>query len=380
LKALVNEWRWNKMNDKVNKLTPHTDGKKRKMIMKTLSAVALTGRGANPEANVTFYKSFNKPTGEQVNKDESVEKRLILSEASEGHSHLININDYVNMQMGGDTGWTMGHDHPFVIDDLGNVTIGESHGHSHAYLTNISDLMKADETAGNGNLSKKESNMDKKDKAVDYSVEVGALKTALALAVAMGTLTDAHKAHYNALDEDAKEGFLAKTKDGREAVMTAIKSENPEVYKSNDGTVFYKSDDPRFVKMAKENDANKAALVKAQDETKELSFKKRATDEFSNLPGKVETHVALIKAVDAIEDKEVRDAVEATLKAHNDSMNSIYKVAGTTEVSKEADNAVDEMDRLTKAHVKANPEVGYFDAYDIISKAHPELYTEAVKG
>lgn len=367
------------MNDKLNKLTPHSDGKRRKMIMKTLSAVALTSRGANPQANVTFYKSFVKPT-EEISKDEDVEKRLILSEANEGHTHLIRINDYSKVEMGGDTGWTMGHDHPFVIDDNGNVTIGEAHGHTHQYLTNISDLMKVDETADNGNLSKEESNMGDQEKAVDNSAELETLKTALALAVAMGTLTDTHKAHYNALDEGAKEVFLAKSLDERDLVMTAIKSDNPEVYKSLDGTVFFKNDDPRFVKMAKEGDETKAELKKAQDKAEGLSLTKRATDEFSNLPGKVDTHIALIKAVDTIEDEEIRKAVEATLKAHNDSMNSIFKGVGTTEVSKEADNANDEMDRLAKAHQQANPETGYIDAYDIISKANPELYAEAVNG
>ena len=39
--------------------------------------------------------------------------------------------------------------------------------------------------------------------------------------------------------------------------------------------------------MAKENDENKTKLAKAQAETKELALKKRATEEFSNLPGEV---------------------------------------------------------------------------------------------
>ena len=47
------------MADDVTKLTPFKDGARRRMFMKTLTAVAIlpNGRGANPESNVTFYKS-----------------------------------------------------------------------------------------------------------------------------------------------------------------------------------------------------------------------------------------------------------------------------------------------------------------------------------
>ncbi|QNN99842.1 hypothetical protein P67b_00083 [Ruegeria phage Tedan] len=50
------------MPDDVKKLTPHDDGRRRRMYMKNLSAVAILPdvRGANPEANVTFFKSAEK--------------------------------------------------------------------------------------------------------------------------------------------------------------------------------------------------------------------------------------------------------------------------------------------------------------------------------
>lgn len=365
---------------KVEKLTPHSDGKRRVMIMKTLSAVALTAHGANPEANVTFYKSTDKPAT-QIIKDELLEKRLILSDATEGHTHLIRISDFSKMEMGGDTGWTMGHDHPFVIDDFGNVTIGESHGHTHLYSQNIIELLKIEKTADNGKLTKGEDIMGNEDKnAVEHAEELAALKALLATAVKMGLLSDAQKTHYSALKADAKETFLGKSVEEREAVMVAIKAENPEVYKSTDGTVFHKSDDPRFVEMAKQNDANKAALIKAQKETADIGFAKRASEEFGNLPGKPEAHIALIKAVATISDEAIRKEVEATLKAHNTSMSSAFNDVGTTEVSKQEDTADKEMDRLAKAHVTANPAVNYYDAYDIIAKANPKLHAEAVKG
>lgn len=46
----------------VKKLTPHDDGARRRMIMKGLTNIAILpgGRGANPEANVTFFKQAKR--------------------------------------------------------------------------------------------------------------------------------------------------------------------------------------------------------------------------------------------------------------------------------------------------------------------------------
>lgn len=54
------------MSDQLKKLTPHKDGARRRMIMKGLTSVAILpgGQGANPEANVTFFKSAEKQVEE----------------------------------------------------------------------------------------------------------------------------------------------------------------------------------------------------------------------------------------------------------------------------------------------------------------------------
>ena len=55
------------MSDQIKKLTPHKDGVRRRMIMKGLTSVAILpgGQGANPEANVTFFKSTEKQDEEK---------------------------------------------------------------------------------------------------------------------------------------------------------------------------------------------------------------------------------------------------------------------------------------------------------------------------
>lgn len=56
----------------VKKLTPYSDGQRRRMIMSKLSAVAILpgGRGANPGAHMTFYKSAEKQGGKRPGETE----------------------------------------------------------------------------------------------------------------------------------------------------------------------------------------------------------------------------------------------------------------------------------------------------------------------
>lgn len=61
------------MAEDVKKLTPFNDGARRRMIMKNLTSVAILpgGRGANPESNVTFFKSAEKQGGKRDDETEA---------------------------------------------------------------------------------------------------------------------------------------------------------------------------------------------------------------------------------------------------------------------------------------------------------------------
>ena len=61
------------MPDDVQKLTPFDDRARRRMYMKGLTNVAILpgGRGANPEANVTFFKSVDKQEGKRDDETEA---------------------------------------------------------------------------------------------------------------------------------------------------------------------------------------------------------------------------------------------------------------------------------------------------------------------
>ncbi len=64
-----------------------------------------------------------------------------LTSAADGHQHLLSMRDWQgNTCTSGETGWAMsegaqnGHSHPWVKNDDGTITIGESSGHTHTIL------------------------------------------------------------------------------------------------------------------------------------------------------------------------------------------------------------------------------------------------------
>lgn len=388
---------------KVKKLTPHTDGKKRKMIMTKLTAVALTQRGANPEAHVTFFKSDKSVT--------SVEKRTVLASMEALHTHAIVIDDYAKLNKGGSTSWAGGeqhqHSHDFVINDDGSVEIGANEGHLHFIEKSVEEITKSglsdeqiadlglvvkfqkDESTANkgGNLSATEDNTmtDAEIAAKKAEDDLTLLKNQLALAILMGSMNDAQKAHHAKLDEAGQTEFVAKSVEERQAIVdTAIelaKSENAVVYKSEDGTEFFKNDDVRLVDMAKKADIQTAKLAKAQEATANLEVTKRATDLFKHMTGDVATHTALLKAVDTIEDAEVLKSVMAVLAKSDAGIAALGQEHGhqhTAVVKGDSAAANAKLEGLAKAHSAANPGVNAFDAYGIVADLNPDLYAIAV--
>ena len=337
--------------------------------------------------------------------DDAITKRYLLTTGNIGHSHLLYMDKWDTVNGGGETSWTEGHDHPFVINEDGSITIGEALGHTHEISTNVSDIIKnglsedmvtevlaltkssfdkpnSAELGGSKPAHKEELHMPDISKAEHQTAldQITSLKKSLAIAVALGAMNDLTKSHYQTLSEADQTAFISKSTAEQDEVITKALEANAVIFTSADGTEFRKSDDPRMVAMAKRADEADAALAKSQEQAADLAIEKRATSEFSNLPGEVASQVALLKAVAGIENKESREAVEGILKSHNANLSSVTMTLGSSEVNKAAGNAGAELDNLAKAHVAANPTVTYLDAYDVVANANPELYNKAVAG
>lgn len=318
-----------------------------------------------------------------------IEKRFYMTEANEGHSHLLNLNDNSRNNMGGETSYTNSHDHPYIIGDNGVITIGEAHGHTHSITMTVSEILKNGYTeeesmkkmfdssvykkgAANSSGSKHEETImpENKDAVEKAAKDLKIVKAQLATATALATLSDIQKAHYNGLDDNGKESYLAKSDVERTADVDIAKSSDPVIYKSLDGTQFNKSDDPRMVAMAKQADANANALEKANKQNADMAIAKRVEKELTNLPGDLVAKSALLNAVESISDAEVKKSVTAILTSCNSSIAKAFEEIGSQEndINKKAE---DELDSLAKA---------YAEKHDVnISKAF-EKVLETPKG
>jgi len=380
----------------VKKVTPYKDGKRRKMKMTKLTAVALTARGANQHAHVTFFKSDKSHT--------SVEKRMALTSIEIDHAHGVTIDDWALAQGGGQTTYhgpaADEHNHPYLIKSDGTIEIGAADGHIH-FVEQTSDgitknglteeqlvfaaISVTKSTANNGG---KQSGNKEDIPMTDAEKVAAALKTAqddlalskkaLVTAVAMGTMNDGQRAMHKSLTGDAQDEFLAKSVEDREAMVKAANDDNAVVYTTLKGIEFRKSDDSRMVEMAKSNDDMSKLLAKQTAATANLEVAKRATELFKNMTGDAATHTALLKAVETIEDKDLQKSVIECLEKNDAGIAAVLTTHGTVVVNKDADNAEAQLESMTKALMEKTAGLDYLDAYEKVCEANPTLMEKAV--
>lgn len=390
------------------------------------------GDGESQEQFVSRFLSDSEAKREFPDKDQrlavafqrsrkrAVEKRALLTTQADDHSHLL-IVDFETGEGARPAGMTepaltpgaeMPHRHPWVMDDDGNVTIGAAGGHVHAegelsvtgeraqmLLMQKAELSQEDilavfKTASSGGSRQSQEKNDMSDdvqKAADLKAENEKLAKALEDAKAYGALNDAHKIFYKKLSDGDKAAFISKSEGDRAKLISdsisKAATENPVVYTSPDGTEYHKNDGERLITLAKQADQRLKKLEEAQKVADDLALRKRAESEFKHLPGDVDTHVVLLKAVGEIVDEKQRSAVTAALKAQNAAMASAFEVVGHQKVSKADLEGIDtreaaeaEMKKKAEELQKTDSKLSYYDAYEKVAQNNPQLYNKAVAG
>lgn len=346
-------------------------------------------------------------------------KRLRLTSAEDGHSHLVD-----DSLEGGTTsydkaeGEDYGHSHPWVRNDDGTITIGESAGHGHEVLLKKAgdgedEEVPYDEEDGDAvDSGKKEKDggkpaprRTKKDSAgaaddvgndeedmtktttvagddaatMQKKLDTATAENARLLKVA--DLTDAEKAFMKALPKDQQDAFLNAPAAERIAQVQKAAETNAVVYKSDDGREFRKSDDPRLVAEVKRGDEQARELRKARDEQANEAFAKRADEEIPYLPGTRAERGAMLKALEALP-ADQKEAATKSLKAGSTALSGSFKRHGNSDAKNgegEAGTPVEQLDKKAKEVAKAK-NISYTDAYDVVRKENPELYAKAVMG
>lgn len=382
-----------------------SDHKKKKRILKEfkLNEISAVDRPAQAPALAVIMKRNDDPVEVTKHAD-------ILTSIDKGHQHGVDVEVYdgqLYLYVGRalSEGEDENHNHEIVFNiQTGVYEISTNAGHKHDIdtvaiqtilvsrfskcagentitkekaLTLTAAVIGGSKTEHTEEINMPDINKTDHDKAL---ARIESLKKTLATAVAMGTMNDGQRAHYGPLDSGAQEVFLAKSLGERDAELAAIIKADEIVYTADDGTTFRKSADPAMVALVKRADNSDKELAKARDETVELNLEKRASTELKHLPGELAHQKALLKAVDGIEDEEIRKGVTAILKAHNAGLAVVTQEFGHQTVTKVSDNASAELDSLAKAYVVKNPETAYLDAYELVGDANPELYNKAVSG
>lgn len=362
------------MPNSLNKLTPYNDGKKRKMVMTKLTAVALTARGANPHADVTFFKS--KKGSEVIDPLKKGEVAVATSIAN-GHQHGIYIETYggdlyLNVTWDHAENAENGHSHGLLKGSDGIYSILMADGHTHdldsnevknAILEQVTkgseeDTITAEQAKTLKAVNNDGSHVHTEDNTMPdvLQVELDAankqllqVQEALKTAVALGALNDTEKAHYHSLDQSDQSAFLVKSSLERKDILEKAKLSDPVEYTATDGTEYRKSAGASMISMAKRLDEQSKSLTEQTELNKQAALCKRAEAEIGNLPGEQVAKVALLKAVDSIADAEVLASVKTILASCNSGISKAFREIGTSEsvINKGAE---DRLDALVKTH------------------------------
>lgn len=299
-----------------------------------------------------------------------VEKSIILTTPTDGHTHLIYTGRFDGGEdKAGSSSWQDDHTHPWIRDEFENVQIGAAAGHVHEVA-----ILTKNATA------KEAATMDKKtpeELAAENAAAITKLEAQLAESRAIAKLSDERKAFYEKLAGDAKPAFLAKSDEAQDADVAAAKVADDVVFKAADGTLYRKSDDPRLVQLAKQGDADRATLAEERGARRTAEYAKRAGDELAHLPGDEATKIAMLKSIDEITDEGARTKALEMLKATDNGIAEALKTRGVTAKATGAATPHAKLEKLAREHATKHDvtfEVAYSKVCD--TPEGKELYSQ----
>ncbi len=325
---------------------------------------------------------------------ENIAKGSALTSADEGHTHLIALVGHGGDKLvAGMTSWQDDHNHPWIMNEASQVVIGmassesgEAHAHTVGEMSKLAEeeLSAAGQTGTVGSQEDTQMPTDNTAKTADeLAKEIEDLHKQVARSNSIAALNDVEKAHFETLEGDEADGFLAKSVDDRKVILSdlakAATEEDPVVYTTKDGIELRKSHGAGFIVMAKSNDALRDQVTKLTDDKSVATYEKRAETELAHMPGDIGTRAAMLKAIDGIEDKDQREASLNALKAQNEILSTAFKVAGNGGTPPPG-SPEDRLDDLAKEYQKANPTVTIEQSMTEVLKtdAGHELYAKSV--
>lgn len=325
------------------------DGKTQRRRFKKLrlDEISLVDLPAHTQAQVAILKRRSP---------DELAKRMALTTPVAGHAHSIIMvsghGEGLAELRAGQTSYSEGHVHDWIMDDAGNIILAEAMGHTHgigALVTKeqVQGLVAAleSETAkaetgnpaeddpGNTTTSKDHPTMTQKNEdavkvpeAVQKQLDELTQKNERLAAIV--SLSPEQRAHFDTLKGEAQDEFLA-TED-KDAVIKNAESEDPVVYKTLSGRELRKSAGEDMIEMAKELDAEKRQNLANQAIAKRADLVKRAGEELEHLTGSNDAKADLLGAVESLP-TEKRGPVLEILKSKDAGMQKAFSEVGTSD-------------------------------------------------
>ena len=266
----------------------------------------------------------------------------------DGHQHLLDDNG-----QSGSTTWEtsegedQSHSHSWIRNSDGEINVLLSEGHDHQLLAKRSTkepIMKDEDTKkavaeGNAVIQK----------------QLDAEKTRADRAEKMAELTDEQKSFYKDLGESEQESFLQLDKDGRQVEVDKAKTDDPVVYKSpRTGREYRKSGSPELLEAVKSADEALELATSERELRKDGELSKRAA-KLKFVKGKDEVKVALLKAIDGIEDEDLRKGALEIVESANSGMKQAFEKRGTAFGSDpEAVDAEAKLEKMAEEYKKTH--------------------------
>jgi len=391
----------------------YRQGKRRRMTKFRIDELSPVDFPAQAPAKAVLMKRKHKIDDEEdaKNKDrgglfgKNEESTIVvITSATDGHTHAVWMYGETK---GGETGYGFSegdensHGHPWTINAVGEIEIGENSGHTHtvdrqdfanAVLATMKRLVKSGkEMPLSSELQKliSESGSIKEIPMPEPKTDpkaVEKLQAELDRTKKVAELNDAQTAHFGKLDAKGQDAYLAKSAVDRQAAIDAeiekAKANESVAYTDLEGNVFTKSDDPRMVASAKRADEAITKAAKLEVQAQSAAFAKRASVDIPHLPGDENVGAAIIKALDGISDKDVRKSAIEAVRAGSKAIEAAFEKRGVLAGDKTPSaDANAEIEKRARDMVKASTEsLSYLDAYQKVADAEPELYQRAIAG
>jgi len=363
----------------------HTDKKKRRRVKKfRLDEISLVDKPAHAPARIAIMKR-EADTPDVIQKN-----RMALTTLTAGHAHSIILVQAHSESMAelraGQTSFVDGHSHDWIMDDAGNIIIGDNDGHSHG----LSALVKAaddvtNETLTEGILAADDQStnqasvtktavggtesitMTPEDKAAFEKAadDKLALETSRAdLAEEIIKLSPSQRGHYDALDSDDGRSTFLKAED-KDAIVKNATDSDPVVFTDEDsGIVLRKSADPVTLALAKQNKQHREELAQERSLRKAEDLVKRSGDLLKNCTGTPSAKAALLGAIETIGDAELRKSVLEIVTAKDAGLQKAFETLGTSDDGNgNGADANAKLEALAKSYHKDHPNLTEAQAY-----------------